>query len=234
MVIRRKRKSTRRRKARRNPRRRKLSYGRHRPVLIKTRRGWRRPKRSRMGIGRKSVRVNRRRRRRTRRNPKLSLKSIFSQQKLMSAVAIGAGIVTGAVVMPLVYNVMPAGLKTQRRWLGGVHVAVGLLLTSLVKNKNLKTVGLVIAGTGIYDLIAQNVNALGLTPLPTSSMLVPQAQPASASYTPGLLGASYGVPTAPVSSVAGMMGASYQSGQGTVGLGCDDLSGTNPYSDIEF
>jgi len=231
MVIRRKRRSSRRKSRRSNPR-----YGKYRPTLRYTRSGWKRPKRSR--LMRRPTRVNRRRRR-TRRNPALNMRTMFSQQKIMTAVGIGTGIVASAIAMPVVYNVLPAGMKAQRKFLGAVHVITGLVLTSLVRNKTMKTVGLVVAGTGIYDLVAQNIPQLGLAGLPTSNILIGSAgagagAPVSASYTPGLMGASYNVPTAPVSSVAGLMGASYSApGSQTAGLGCD-LSGTNPFEGMDW
>lgn len=235
MVIRRKRrKNPATRKATKVRRRKALSYGKHRVTLSKTRSGWKRPKRSRMGVGRKSVRVNRRRRRR---NPKFSMKSAFSKQQLMMALSIGSGIVASALTMPILNKVLPSGLTSQRKYLGGVHVIAGLLLTSLVKNKNIKTIGVVIAGAGVYDLIAQNVSALQLPGLPTSNILADKLMPAlpapvalteaqSASYTP-FLGMSY--------ERGGMLGASYQSQKNTVGLGCDDaMFGTDPYETITF
>jgi hypothetical protein len=225
--------------------RRTIKGRRIRPVLLYTKRGWRRPKRSHF---KRPFRINPRRRRRYARryNPKLSIKSLLSKQMLMTGVKIAAGMVAGYLTLPLVYTVLPANMKTaaNRKYLGLVNVGVGAILFALMKKKMIKDVGLVIAATGVYDLISQNIPQLGLPVIPTSNILIDKAIPSNASTTAteathGLY-ASYGVARLPVSSSAQMMGASAYRTRAlygasysaptakTAGFGCD-----NPFSQIE-
>lgn len=178
-----------------------------------------------------------RRSRRVRRNPALSLKQAFSQKMLFSTAKAGAGIAIGFAAMPIFYRILPAQLKDQRRWLGGIHVMLGLSIAGLLKNRHAKDIGLVIAATGVYDLIAMNVDFLGLPPLRTSSMLADKLMPEPQAAIPapaeqgveGYYGASYPVAAAPVSRVAARgYGANYQLGASyastaypTVGLSGD-------------
>jgi len=208
--------------------------------------GWRRKRASTRKRKRKNpvyvtprVRMNRRRRRRTyRRNPGIAagFRRAFSQQWIMQSLTIAGGIVGGALAMPLVYGVMPEQLKAQRRYLGAVHVLIGSLLIGFMRGKQGRTLGAVIAGTGVYDLIAQNVPQLELPGLPTTVSFIPATMlPAPA---PEATSASYMVPRSPVSAPAlgtvaasymrnyGGMAASYEApGSSTVGLGAE-----NPYA----
>lgn len=176
------------------------------------------------------MRINPSRKRRyaRRRNPALTFQTIFSRQKLMSAVSLGGGIVAGYMAMPIVAQAIPATQKASMdKYLGAVHVVIGLVLSSFVKNPLIKNTGMTIAGTGVYDLIAKNT-PLGLTPLPrTASWLQKDSTPVGAPVG-ARVGASYGVAARPTSKVAGRtplgasympLGASYQSSSNTVGLG---------------
>lgn len=242
----------------RKRRTRKTTVGKHRPRLTYKAGKWYGGKSPRSLIKRGSgTRINprrKRRRRRVRRNPALAsrMKRMFSRNVIMSTAKLGAGIAIGFTAMPILYRILPQQLKDQRRWLGGVHVLVGLGMAGLVKNKNVKDIGLVIAATGVYDLIAMNTtDMLDLPPIRTSSALADKLIPSQTSAAPaeaamgGRLsmqhyGASYPVMGAPVSQVAAhgvgasfeRVGASYPSlayptvglsGDGGCDMGLDDL-----------
>jgi hypothetical protein len=238
-------------KKRKTARRRvKSTVGTHRPRLTFSGGKWYGGKSSRSLIRRGSgTRINRRRKRRgrrVRRNP-LSvrgIKSMFSRNILMSTAKAGAGIAIGFTAMPILYKVLPAALKDQRRWLGGVHVMLGLSIAGFIRNKTAKDIGLVIAATGVYDLIAMNFDFLGLPTLRTSSELADRMFPPTPSTAAiaapeegaaggyfGSYGSSYPVMAAPVSRVAARgIGASFERMSGsypslaypTVGLSGDD------------
>lgn len=211
------------------------------------RKGWRRRKRRPAAKGRRRknpVYRARRRRRTYRRNPVRGIIArTFSQQWLMQSVTISGGIVAGMLGMPLVYGVLPVDMKTPqtRKFLGLVHVLLGSLVVGFVKNKQGRTLGAVIAGTGVYDLIAENTKTtLGLPSLPTENVMISGLLPAGGDSTPPEeqsasymrnygMNASYMVPRRPVSSPAiGTVAASYEApGSSTVGL-----SGDNPYAGI--
>lgn len=255
------------------------AYKKHRPVLIFTRQGWKRPKKSKYFP--RPIRINRRKRkyrvyhrvrknrrsyarrnpvyrmnrrhrytrrhtrrytrRYTRHNPIKALSKLTSQRWLMTAAKIGGGISVGAIAMPIVYNYVP-GVKNYDKWLGLGHVVLGALGVSFLKNKDLKDMSMVIAGTGVYDLIASNVPQLGLKPLPrqlgSAFKSVLPAASLSASYTARSLpvssvaragtgarvGASYGVPAR-----TGGISASYPA----PGARTEGLSSDNPYEGIE-
>lgn len=249
-----------RRKARRNPRNR---FGKHRPSLIFGKGGWRVPKRGRLikrgtriNPRRKSRRkarvahvirynpfmasramMKRRSRRRVRRNPNI-MKALTSKTVLMQGVTIGGGIVGGSLAMPLLVRFLPANITTDyNKYLGVVHVALGALMFGFLKNKNLKQLGLVIAGTGMYDLVAMNA-PIGLPPLPRSSEMIDKA------FGAGGASASYPVSRLPVSPVARLgvpsLNASYQlparqgwaASYSAPGSSIEGFSGDNPYLDI--
>ena len=225
---------------RKNPRRKSRTAARttkHRPRLSRRKGRWYggRSKRSliRRGSG---TRVNRKRRvrRRVRRNPngvRGITRTMFNQKTLMATAKAGAGIAIGFSAMPIFYKILPAQLKDQRRWLGGVHVALGLAIAGFVRNRDVKDIGMVIAATGAYDLIAMNFDFLGLPPLRTTSQLADRlipgpvapaapAAPASPEEAAGCYGgqldlthygSSYPVSAAPVSPVAATgVGASFE------------------------
>lgn len=201
--------------------RRSASVGAHRPRLTFKSGKWYGGKSPRSLIKRGSgTRVNRRRRRR-RRNPNgiRGVQRMFTQRMLVNTATAGAGIAIGFTAMPIFYRVLPQTLKAQRRWLGGIHLALGLGIAGFVRNRMVKDIGLVIAATGVYDLIAMNVEFLGLPPLRTTSpladRLIPSPAAAAAQQAMGgrlrAYGASYPVSAAPVSPVAATgVGASFE------------------------
>lgn len=240
--------STRKRKRANPKRRRTVSRGTQRPRLTYKGKNGSLIKR---GSG---TRINPKRRKRSRgrvrRNPAgiKGVQKMFSQKVLMSTATAGAGIAIGFAAMPIFYKILPEQLKAQRRWLGGIHLALGLGLAGFIRNKNAKNIGMVIAATGVYDLIAMNVDFLGLPPLRTTSALAENLIPSPAAPTSapaeaasgcygGQLdishyGSSYPTAARPVSPVAATgvgasferMGSSYPSlAYPTVGLS-DDMA----------
>ena len=119
-------------------------------------------------------------------------------------------------------------------------MALGALLFGFIKNKTVKQIGLVIAGTGVYDLIAMNVTQLGLPALPRVSPVIDQLLGPQASAVAAPVSASYPIARRPVSAAARIgtpfassyempFGASYQApGMPIEGFGHD-----NPYAGIE-
>lgn len=237
-----------------------LRFGTHRPVLRYTGKGWFRPKRSR--YFHKPTRINRRRRVRhsiMRRNPVYRMNvrrryhrtnpraKVFSRNLIMTSAKIGGGIALGAVAMPLVYNIIPAANRTSLNpWLGAINIIIGALGVSFIRNKNVKDMMIVVAGTGVYDLLASNVPSLGLPALPRAvgpmfSKFLPSAVP-SAVPAAVPVSSSYPVARLPVSPVArGGMSANYPSshraGYGASyaapGMKQQGLSSDNPYGEIE-
>lgn len=244
---------------RKNPRRKRaVSRGTHRPRLTYKSGKWYGGKGPRSLIKRGSgTRVNpkrSRRRRRVRRNPAgiRGITKMFNQRILMQTAKAGAGIAIGFTAMPILYRIVPQAMKEKRQWLGGVHVALGLAIAGFMRNRTAKDIGMVIAATGVYDLIAMNVDFLGLPPLRTSSKLADSIFPTQESAPAAVegcyggqldishYGASYPTAAAPVSPVAatGMgasferMGSSYPSlayptiglaGDGGTDMGLDDM-----------
>lgn len=182
---------TRRRTARRNPvfafRRRKArrhTTRRHNPILRR-----------------------RHTRRHTRRNP-INLRALTSRQGLMTAATVGIGIAVGYALLPIISSMLPASLVTARkantgagRFLGLINVAVGLLVASAMRQARVKQIGMVVAGMGVYDLIASNVPTLGLAALPINLNV------AGTPIGPKLAG-SYPALVSPASGMAGSYGRS--------------------------
>jgi len=185
-------------------------------------------------------RINRRRRRR---NPNImaSVRRAFSRQWLMQSLTVGGGVVAGFMGMPLVYRLVPESNRTTLRpYLGIVHVLIGALMAGMLRNARMKQMGVVIAGTGVYDLLAQNISQLGLPGLPVSNILLDQAFGGGAAPA---LAASYPVARRPISRYAALapsaqaLAASYQApGRQITKLGStwasDEWTTDNPYAGI--
>ena len=178
----------------------------------------------------------RRSRRRYRRNPNgigRSLKQAFSRQWIMRSLTIGGGIASGMIGMPLVYKMVPSQYRIQARpYLGLVHVVIGSLLASFVKNRNAREIGVILAGTGVYDLIAKNIPDLGLPTLPETNLLIDKFLPTPASAA--AVSSSYNIARQPVSRVAAAgIASSYQApGARTVGLSGYRSGSENPYQEV--
>jgi len=129
----------------------------------------------------------------------------------MTAATIGIGVIAGYMVLPLFKKIVPATWAAQIDSMSGmgkarglINVAVGVLLFSAMRQKRVKEVGLVIAGMGVYDLIAVNISALSLPPLPATMPLIDKTMPAAHG--------NYPVLTPPASGMAGSYGASAYDG----------------------
>lgn len=174
--------------------------------------GWRRRRRNpaRTRKGSNLYRVNRRRynpirkRRRTRRRNPNAMRSIqrtFSRKWLMQSLTISGGLISGYLGMPIIYRFIPDAQKTTvRPFLGLFHVLAGSLLFGFVKNKAVKEIGAIVAGTGVYDLIAYNIPDLGLPALPTSNLMIEKLIGAPAAPTP--VSANFNTGRTPVSRIA--------------------------------
>lgn len=183
--------STRKRKRANPKRRRSVSRGTHRPRPSYNDGKWYGGKSSKALIPRGSnTRVNprrkKRRRGRVRRNPNgfKGVQKMFSQKILMSTAKAGVGIAIGFAAMPVFYKILPEQLKARREWLGGINLALGLGIAGFIRNRDVKDIGMVIAATGVYDLIAMNVDFLGLPPLRTTSTLAENLIPSPDAPSP--------------------------------------------------
>jgi len=175
-AVRRRKVAPKRKATRRKRRKGSLRYGTYRPVLKYTNKGWRRPKRSR--LMRKATRVNPRRRRRTRRNPSLNLRTLFAKRNLIHITAVAGGIAGGMLAVPAILRVAPQ-LGEHRQFLGGIPLVLGLGIGGMARKPAIKTAGMTLAAVGLYDLISQLVTALRLPTLPESAMLLDSLAPES-------------------------------------------------------
>jgi len=129
-----------------------------------------------------------------------------------------AGLAVGYIGMPVFSKVMNMVLKPVdalkfRPFFGVFHIALGAFVAATVKNKNVKDAALIVAGTGVYDLIASNVKFLGLPPLPSENPLL--AKIGFKGDEPGVVGSSYQEVAADYEPA---FGSSYE------GVGADDIS----------
>jgi len=201
------RRKTHKRRARRrhNPR-----FGIHRPTLLFGHGGWHRRPRSR--LMRKGTRVNPRRRHfySRRRNPALP----FAIDKVaFGGLKIAGGIAGGFLLKPIIAGFLPKNKTTGEpmfiNLFGLLYIVGGAVAAGTIKIQAVKDVALVIAGVGVYDLIASNLKMLGLPTLPYHKSI------GQAGDEPGVIGSSYqqaGADFAPALS------SSYQE------AGADDIS----------
>jgi hypothetical protein len=132
--------------------------------------------------------------RRRRRNPAFALKSLMSKRWLITIGTVSGGVVLGLAGKTLVTNLMPATTTMKYgTWYGAADILIGALMVAFVKNKAIKEMGVIVAGMGLYDLLASNVSALGLPPLPAVDLVNRYVKPKTvgASYNPRLMGASF-------------------------------------------
>jgi hypothetical protein len=203
------RRKTHKRRARRkhNP-----SFGIHRPTLLFGRGGWRRRPRSR--LMRKGTRVNPRRRYFSRRrNPAIP----FAIDRVaLGGLKIAGGIAGGFLLKPIIAGFLPKDKTTGApmfiNFFGVLYIVGGAIAAAMIRQKDVKDIALILAGVGVYDLIASNLRMLGLPVLPYM-----KSQPAlpAAGNEPGVIGSSYqqaGADFAPA------MGSSYEN------AGVDDIA----------
>lgn len=141
---------------------------------------------------------------------------------LVNMATIGIGVVAGYLTLPLMCKILPASVLAERQSMTGfgkqigiLNVALGALLFTFMRNKRVKEIGLIIAGMGVYDLIAVNVAELHLPPLPISNPLID-------SMIPGAVGA-------PVTPKSGYMGASYRGPAPAIGTRVAGSYGPSSY-----
>jgi hypothetical protein len=208
-----------------HPRRGHVRFGMHRPHLIYSRKGWRRPKatllmprpvkvnpyrrhkrrKTYMTRRRHNPSIMRRRysraRRSYRRNPSLPLNI---DKVFIGGLKMAGGIAGGMLAMQMVGKFAPASIQKYQKFYGAIHILLGAAIAAFVKQKDVKDVGLVFAGLGVYDLIASNLPMLNLPPLPRNKGSAQIAQQAAGE--PGIIGEDEGVP---------QIGSSYGSSYGS-------------------
>lgn len=116
----------------------------------------------------------------------------------MGGVKIAAGVAVGMFLMPVLVRIMPkdeAGIPRFRRFYGLFHIVIGAATAQTIRQPAVREVALVVAGIGVYDLIASNLTFLGLPVLP--------------SWTPVRMGQDSGV-IGTSRRYAPALGASYQ------------------------
>ena len=185
------------------------------------------------------VKYPRMRRHSRRHNPAFNLKQSFARitnRKWLTSIAmIGGGLVGGMVIKQLLVNLMAKSTITNKytKYAGAGSILIGSLMVGMGKKRIIKEAGVVIAATGLYDLIASFVPTI-LPPLP--GVTGPLAKLT--------MQGSYAVPYLPVSPVASMAGSygspvragyslngSYQAPEmATEGFHGDN----NPYDGIDF
>lgn len=179
----------------------KIRTGAHRPLVIFTGKSWKRPLKSKAFP--RPTRINpKRSHRRYRRNPLALPKLPFGINKtLMTALPVAGGLALGMFAMPQIVKVVPESLKKYAKFYGVAHVVLGVAAMTFVKKDIVKTLGGTLVAMGLYDLLACNVKALKLPPLPgreESSLAADEIVGASfetigRDFEPaGALGASYG------------------------------------------
>jgi len=187
--------------------RRVIKTGKHRPVIVYSGGSWFRSKKSKLLPS--GTRINpKTRKRHYRRNPMPKLP--FNLEKVaIGGLKVAGGITIGFTAMPIICKFMPASLTTKyRRFYGLLHVVLGAAAAAFVKKPIVKDMALLVAGTGIYDLIASNIPMLGLPALPSASSLL------SGDEDPGVIGME--------ADYAPALGASYQAMGAS--YGADDIS----------
>ena len=178
---------------RRKSRKTKARSGRRiRPTILVTKTGlYRRPRRSkyfkrpRMVNG-KAGRTRRRRSLSRRRNGgslMSTIKKVLTVSTLSGYLSIGGGIFAGAMLsrmlntgtVPFTATVLPASVmdtvssKYVRPFHGIVHIVLGSIIASKVRNKYLRDAGMGLAALGGYDLLSQALSAMGVANLPVLS-----------------------------------------------------------------
>ena len=196
----------------------KASGQKLRPVIIKYGDSFKRPKHSR--TFKKATMVNPKRRRKVRRNPKISLKGVFNRNTVMTIGTLGIGVMSWSYIKGYALKTLEKNSATSKisGYVGIIPAILGLLMVSMTRKPLLKNIGLGIGAIGVYDLLATNVSALKL--------VAPSAQ-MSGSY-PVHIGANYSAPTASLGTPA--------YGRPTASKHYMQVSGANdsPYADLQF
>lgn len=136
-----------RRRAKRNP-----LFGRHRISMKWTKRGWK-SKSKKLG-----------RRRPVRINPFRGSNRVIDKQLLIQGLSVAVGLYGGVQVQKWL-NRQPAVSPNMLKYTGLANIALGTLLALKAKKSTIKSAGVGIVASGIWDLISKNLTGVGLTPL---------------------------------------------------------------------
>lgn len=129
----------------------------------------------------------------------------MNKQWLVTVASLTGGIVLGMGIKTVMLNVLPMlKLGAQTKYVGAGSILVGSLMVGVGKQRMIKEAGVVVAATGLYDLVATLIPALKLQPLPSWGLVAQIGAPK------GMSG-SYPVDHLPISPVAAMNG-NYSSG----------------------
>lgn len=177
------RKAPKRKKSRKASKRRASSVKRRiRPTVLVSRSGrYYRPKRSKYFT--RPRRINRRRRNGMGGNLMSIIKRTFTLNSVTNYLGIGGGLFVGTMlskmlntgIVPFTNTALPASLtntlsgKYVRPFHGFIHIILGTLIASKVRNKYAKDVGVGLAALGGFDLLTQALSAMGMVGLPTFS-----------------------------------------------------------------
>lgn len=81
----------------------------------------------------------------------------------MGGLKVASGIIAGNLGMGLICKFMPAEMTAKYgQYYGAIHIVAGAVGAAVIKNRMAKDIFLLVAATGVYDLIASNVSMLGL------------------------------------------------------------------------
>lgn len=112
------------------------------------------------------------RRRHYRHNP-AALKAILNPQSAMGIGGVAVGFIGGAKLGKMIFgsSLFTTGpLKGVRRFAGLVTFALGAFAASKVKGDAVKKVAMGVAASGVYDIFAQNIPQIGITPISGESI----------------------------------------------------------------
>ena len=144
-----------------------------------------------------------------RRNP-FRAKDLISARYLTGVLVIGGGIAAGFMALPITARLMGL-LKVDTvkfgNWFGLGNIVLGGTLAMFLKRRELKEVGLIIAGVGVYDLISRNAPMLGL-PIVNVADWTGKLMPAASGTLDRTIGYKPSLPT--VGTSYQPMAASYQ------------------------
>ena len=181
---------------------RKSRVGRRiRPTVILAKTGrYYRPRRSKYFT--RPRRINRRRRNGMGGSIVSGIKRVFTVSSISNYISIGGGIFVGSLlskmlntgIVPFTTTLLPAAVsdalsnKYVRPFHGFIHIILGTVIASKVKNKYVKDAGIGLAALGGFDLLTQILSAVGATGLPTFSGMNVNLLGRTSYSTPGMSG----------------------------------------------
>lgn len=124
------------------------------------------------------------------------------------------------MLKPVITGFLPkdktTGMPMFINFFGLIYVVGGAVLAATIRQKDVKDVALVLAGVGVYDLIASNLKMLGLPVLPYA-----KAAAVTAGDEPGVVGSSYQERVS--ADFAPAIGSSYQQAGDDISYGGDAI-----------